>query len=332
MNYIGSKHKLSTFITTEIHRVVGDLSKKSFAELFGGTGAVARKLKCRVKEISINDLEDYAFVLLRHYIGNTKKQNATKWIQQLNEAPPRKGFIYNNYCAGSGSGRNYFTDDNGMKIDAARLTIEQWMIKKKISADLYYLLLASLIESADTIANTASVYGAYLKYIKKSASRPLQIKMAEYEVCKTKTRVYREDANILIKKISGDILYLDPPYNQRQYGANYHLLNTIAVNDRFIPKGKTGLRPEYSRSAYCSRNQVAEAFDALLATADFEYIFISYNNEGLMNEKTLEKICKQYGSYQLIKKRYQRFRADKAEARNHKATHTEEHLHVLIKK
>ncbi len=308
------------------------MQNKTYAEPFGGTGAVARVLKDRFKKMIVNDAEAYAYVLLRHYIGNTKFIDSREKIQDLNRLTPVQGFIYKNYCAGSGSGRNYFTDNNGMKIDIMRLQIEKWKETVKVSEDEYYLLLASLLECADALANTASVYGAFLKQIKKSASASLHLTDAPYIVCKTKTEVYQEDANRLIKKIKGDVLYLDPPYNQRQYGANYHLLNTIALYDNFVPQGKTGLRPEYSRSAYCSRTQVYAAFDELLFNADFEFIFISYNNEGLLDEDALKKICEQYGSYRLIKKPYQRFRADKADARQHKASSTEEHLHVLIKK
>ena len=64
----------------------------------------------------------------------------------------------------------------------------------------------------------------------------------------------------LIKEIEGDILYLDPPYNARQYGANYHLLNTIAKYDSFSTKGKTGLR-DYQKSKYCSKPEVLKTFE-----------------------------------------------------------------------
>ncbi|MBU6204612.1 MAG: DNA adenine methylase [Bacteroidetes bacterium] len=332
MNYIGSKYKLSSFIVDEITRIAVPLERAVFAELFGGTGAVARRIKTKAKEIIVNDTEAYAYALLRHYIGNTKILEAHEFIERLNALQPIEGFIFNNYCAGSGSGRNYFTDWNGKKIDVMRSAIERWKENNSLTEDMYYFLLASLIECADALANTASVYGAYLKHIKMSAAKPMVLRAALHETSRARTQVYQEDANKLIKQIKGDILYLDPPYNHRQYGANYHLLNTIALNDTFEPKGKTGLRPDYNRSAYCSRSQVAEAFDHILSQADFEFIFISYNNEGLLDETALKKICNQYGSYQLIRKSYQRFRADKQNARNHIASRTEEHLHVLIKK
>lgn len=102
------------------------------------------------------------------------------------------------------------------------------------------------------VANTASVYGAFLKKLKKSASKRLVLEPAFFELNDNKHLAFNENANELIKKIDGDILYLDPPYNHREYGANYHLLNTIAFYDDFKLKGKTGLR-EYTKSAWCKK-------------------------------------------------------------------------------
>ena len=53
-------------------------------------------------------------------------------------------------------------------------------------------------------------------------------------------------ASELIGKIYGDILYLYPLYNHREYGANYHLLNTITL---------TGLR-NYAKLAWCKKKMV----------------------------------------------------------------------------
>jgi modification methylase nlaIII len=190
--------------------------------------------------------------------------------------------------------------------------------------------LASLIESADKVANTASVYGAFLKNIKTSALKPFILEAAKFEISDNIHDVYQLDANKLIRKIDGDILYLDPPYNARQYGANYHLLNTIALYDKFTPKGKTGLR-NYLRSKYCSKNYVATEFENLIKNANFKYIFLSYNNEGLMDEQKIREILLKYGKYDLVKKEYQRFKADKSENRKHKASSTFEYLHFIEK-
>lgn len=214
-----------------------------------------------------------------------------------------------------------------MKIDAIRQKIAEWKNSKKISKDEFYFLLATLLESADRVANTASVYGAFLKNLKNSAKKPLILTRANFTLNSNSHEVYNDDANELIKHINGDILYLDPPYNARQYGANYHLLNTIALYDEFILKGKTGLR-EYKKSLYCSKNSVLSEFEALIKNANFRYIFLSYNNEGLMSLDEIKSVLK-FGKYSLKTKEYSRFKADSK--RFNKADKTYEYLHILIK-
>jgi adenine-specific DNA-methyltransferase len=331
MNYIGSKNRLANFLFTTITSVTGDLANKTFCDLFAGTGIVGRTFKPHVGKIIANDIEFYSYVLNRNYIKNTESLKAETYIETLNKLKGKNGFIFQNYAQGGSEDRMYFTEGNGQKIDAIRQQIEAWKTSGEITEDGYYFLLASLLESADKVANTASVYGAYLKKIKKSAANELVLKPASFLKTKTRHEVFQEDANTLIKKIKGDILYLDPPYNARQYGANYHLLNTIAKYDTFVPKGKTGLRT-YFKSDYCKKGEVLKSFIELLENANFKYIFLSYNNEGLMSQKAVENAMKQFGNYSLATQKYQRFKADKTENRNHKAAETFEFLHILEKK
>lgn len=331
MNYIGSKHKLSSFLLTSIKEVVGtNLSQLIFCDLFAGTGIVGRNFKPLVKQVIANDIEYYSYVLNRNYIGNHKNFNYQKKIEILNNLEGVKGFIFENYAENGSAGRLYFSEKNGKKIDAIRLQIEHWKQTKKISKNAYFFYLASLIESADKVANTASVYGAYLKKIKKSAQKTLLLEPAIFETTINSQKVYNTNSNELIKKIKGDILYLDPPYNARQYGSNYHLLNTIAKYDVFSPVGKTGLR-NYFKSSYCKKNEVLKSFEDLIKMANFNYIFLSYNNEGLMSENEIKNIMAKYGKYSLKTTKYQRFKADKTKNRNHKATETVEFLHILEK-
>jgi adenine-specific DNA-methyltransferase len=269
--------------------------------------------------------------LNKNYIENHFPiKNKEDYLSELNNLKPKKGFIYKNYCKEGHGERQYFSDYNGKKIDAIRIQIESWKKEKKIDDNLYFYLLTCLLESSDKVANTASVYGAYLKHLKKSAQKEIQLTSAEFSLSKVKSDVYNMDSNLLIKQIEGDILYLDPPYNSRQYGANYHLLNTIALYDKFIPKGKTGLR-EYHKSKYCSKNLVKDEFEELIKNANFKYVFLSYNNEGLLSKNEVETIMSKYGHYDQVSTTYQRFKADKDENRNHTANKTEEYLHILEK-
>jgi adenine-specific DNA-methyltransferase len=331
VNYIGSKHKLSSFLKDAIINTVGnDLSNLVFCDLFAGTGSVGRTFKPLVKQIIANDVEFYSYVLNRNYIGNHQELMFEEHLSFLNNLKESEGFVFHNYSENGKEGRLYFSAANGKKIDAIRQQIENWKKSKEISEDHYYFLLASLIESADKVANTASVYGAYLKQLKKSAQKELILKPALFTQNSNKHQVFNADSNALIKEIKGDILYLDPPYNERQYGSNYHLLNTIAKYDSFVPQGKTGLR-NYYRSDYCKKNEVKNSFEELIKNANFKYIFLSYNNEGLMTEEEVKSVMSAYGKYSLKTTNYQRFKADKTENRNHKATSTVEYLHILEK-
>ena len=332
MNYIGSKLKLcQSFLPSVIKSVCGeDLSQKVFCDIFAGTGIVGRTFKTQVKKIISNDAEFYSYVLNKNYIGNHKSiEKAEEFISELNSLPlASDGFVYKNYCLGGSGERQYFSDENGKKIDAIRTKIEEWKTGGKIASNEYYFLLCSLLESADKVANTASVYGAFLKKLKKSAQKQMTLEGATFETNDNEHEVFNKDANELIKEISGDILYLDPPYNSRQYGANYHMLNTIAEYKPFVPQGKTGLR-KYSRSKYCSASTVKDEFEELIKNAQFKYIFLSYNNEGLMSCDDVKKIMSEYGKYDLAQTEYQRFKADAN--RFNKADSTVEYLNILEK-
>jgi adenine-specific DNA-methyltransferase len=353
MNYIGSKHTLLSFLDESINQIV-DKDCTVFCDLFAGTGAVGAFFKKKGYKIISNDIQHYSYVLNKQYIGNHKVLSFTNLyvvlpdLQEIDEHKRKdfvceylsriigeKGFIFNNYCPSGTSNsqfsRMYFTDFNGKKCDAIRTEIENWFSKKYINENEYYYLLATLIENIDKLANTASVYGAYLKQFKKSAQKELMLNPIELIINDSDHEVYCEDINVLIKKIKGDILYLDPPYNQRQYATNYHILETISKYDNPEIFGKTGLR-EYSKqkSLFCQKGKVLSAFSDLILNADMRYIFLSYNNEGIMSHNEIKEIMSKRGKYGYFIKDYSRFKADKTENRNHIADKTTEYLHYVI--
>ena len=353
MNYIGSKLSLLEFLEESINKVV-DKDCSTFCDLFAGTGIVGRYFKKKGYKIIANDIQYYSYVLNRHYIGNHKElrfSNLTREIPELKNIElankkdfvcnylsnirGAKGFIYNNYCISGTKNkdgeRQYFSDENGMRCDAIRQKIEQWKTEKLISDNEYYFLIASLLESIDKYANTASVYGAFLKKLKKTAQNSLILKPAQLLINDQDHEVFNENINNVLEKVSGDILYLDPPYNQRQYATNYHLLETIAKYDNPEIHGKTGLRDyQNQKSLYCSKSNVRKEFGDLISRAKVKYIFLSYNNEGLMTMNDIKEIMSLRGKYGYFKKEYNRFRADKLENRNHKASKTIEYLHYVV--
>lgn len=324
MNYIGSKQKLAPWIREVIIKEYGNnIQEAIFADIFAGTGQIARNFKKDVKKVITNDLESYSFILNSHYIGNTKE------IEKFNiQEVLKEGIVFNNFSEGGEIPRKYFTIENAKLIDGIRVQIKEQFEQEKITLEQYYWAMASLIEAADSVANTASIYGAFLKEYKKTAIKKINFKWVPYEITNQKNEIYQMDANELIKIISGDILYLDPPYNARQYGANYHVLNKIVDYKEFKSEKITGLT-EYNKSDYCKKDKVFLTFENLISEAQFKYIFISYNNEGLMPEKDFENILKKYGEYSLYKKEYKRFKADSN--RPNQVPNTFEHLHVLKK-
>lgn len=333
MNYIGSKYSLLDFLHDTIQKVTGFMDGESyvFADLFAGTGVVGAYYRKLGSQVISNDLQYYSYVLNKHFIENTLavRQDLFDYFNSLSGID---GFVYKNYCAGSGSARNYFTDKNGKKCDAIRTELERMFKDGEIDGNTYFYYLASLVNSIDKVANTASVYGAFLKKIKKSAAKDFILEPLPI-IEGTVGKVYNDDVNELIKTISGDVLYLDPPYNERQYCSNYHLLETIAKYDNPKIKGVTGLR-DYSKqkSAFCSSRTVEQVFDDLIRNAKFKYIFLSYNNEGLMSFDKIKEIMSEYGDYSVYEKDYRRFKADKDENRNITSNKTTEYLHCLVKK
>ncbi len=343
MNYIGSKYSLIDFLQSSISKILEknyesrNPSEMILADLFAGTGVVSGSFKQSGYSIIANDIQYYSYVITKHMIennGNLNKDRCHTLIWELNNIEGVEGFIYNNYCFEGTEGqefrRMYFTDYNAKKCDAIRIAIEEKYNKNEITENEYFFLLGSLINSIDKYANTASVYGAYLKKLKKSALKEMQLEPLPIMPGKVKCSVYNSDICDLIKHISGDVLYLDPPYNARQYCTNYHILETIARYDNPVIHGKTGLREYLSqKSVFCIKSKVEKAMDELIKNAKFKYIFLSYNNEGLLSRETIEKIMKKYGKYDLFIKAHRRFKADNA--RETKSNVTTEYLHCLVK-
>lgn len=337
MNYIGSKHSIIDFVETSIL----DFTKeegKIFCDIFAGTGVVATRFKKAGYDVIANDMQYYSYVLNKHYVENNKeitfkglkKLGIKDVFIYLNKLDNYRGFIYNNYTIEGSNERQYFTEYNAIKIDSIREQIEKWYKKGNIIDNEYYYLISCLLEAADKVANTASVYEAFLKKVKRSAQNELILKPLPCIINpKTYNKVYIEDSNELIKNISGDILYLDPPYNSRKYSSNYHILETIAYGDYPMIKGKTGVRTDNIKSDYNSVQKVVAAFEDLIKNAQFKYIFLSYNDEGIMSLDQIEQIMKKYGKYKRYERNHKRYKANKDKETTKKTTI--EYLHALKK-
>jgi adenine-specific DNA-methyltransferase len=263
----------------------------------------------------------------------TRRMPLLRVIGWLNKLPGvGDGFIYNNFCMGGTCldefQRNYFSDENGKRCDAIRNCLDRWRDHALVTADEYFLLLASLLDALDRVANTASVYGAFLKHLKPVARKPITLTCPGVIESSHSHTVYCMDANVLVGQVECDVLYLDPPYNRRQYATNYHLLETVAMGDNPELSGKTGLRPyEHQRSKYCLKQEVEGAFSDLVRRARARHIILSYNNEGFLSASEIERIFSTRGRVEVQKLAYRRFRADKDGAnRKYAADQVSEYL------
>lgn len=329
MNYIGSKFRLIGFIE-DVFKQETNGSENRIIDLFAGTSTVGKHFKRLGYEVVANDLQYYSYVLGRHYIENNRQDDLNyQYFEEFNRLGLVEGFIYRNYAQGSGSQRNYFTDVNAKKIDTIRQYIEELYQTNKIDEDNYFFYLASLLESADKRANTASVYGAFLKHIKKTASEELYVTPCEVINSSHYTKMFNGDANELITQIEGDVLYLDPPYNTRQYSTNYHLLETIARYDDPRIHGKTGLRSDddHLKSDYAKKKEAFTALEGLIRRSNVPLILMSYNSEGIIGIDQIEKLFSEYGTYKQYKKAYPKFKSNVKQ----KNEELYEYIHVLRK-
>jgi adenine-specific DNA-methyltransferase len=375
MNYIGSKFSLLPDIKRVID-AAGVPPSGIALDLFAGTGVVAQLLKKRGHVAYANDWQYYSYLtcvaFLEHNqipqfhalladkywgariqdcpllpslpvcLARTSKPTisrspAAQLLSYLSQIPGKSGIFCQTYCEGGDCGRLYFSKDNGARIQAIRDQVGIWSQQHLLDDRECAWIIASLLEGADRVANTASVYGAYLKHLKQSAKKPLQLYSpvpVSSDHPETGHRAFCENSEQLLHALKDTrlrLVYIDPPYNSRQYNANYHILETIARwdLDQLQPRGVTGLRKSgENRSDYCRKPKVLAAFRRLLGAINADYVLFSYSNEGLVSRHELEAMfCDHCSTVRFEEIPYRRFRADSdGEGRVYRGDSTLEYL------
>jgi len=322
LNFIGSKLSVLEFIYNTIIRTIdGKLENHSFLDIMAGTTVVAQRMyECN--GVIANDIELFSYVLANNYIGLSldadTQQECVDIINQLNNLKPLRGYITNTYSPLGG--KMYYTEHNAMKLDAACVYARRYEGHR-----LYYFVVASILESADRVANVACNYESYLKQFKSSAVKPIEFLPALPLSHVTNGKVYRLDALELTKFVSADIVYIDPPYNRRQYGSMYRVLNTIAkcCSTRYQDYSSDN----YIRSQLCYKSNAARYLNELLKRLKCRYVFMSYNDEGILSLNEIKKMFSKHGVYDrytYVKRRFNSH-SDK------RTSSVAEYLHVLIK-
>jgi len=318
IRYIGSKRKLVETYLDIIKTCINknNINDVIFADLFSGSGqlsfALSKTAFC--KKVVSNDIEYYAYVINYALLNCTYTKKIQGIIDDLNNLADistnvGEQLVFRNYA----NERQYFFPDNARRIDVMRTEIGKMLEQKKITTNEHAFLNASIIVSADRISNTAGVYTSYLKYMRKESQRKMILIPLHTENKKENQHaVHNTSAENLIDNYV--VAYLDPPYNNRQYGACYFPLNFIAQYDENIKvEGKTGLLP-YKKSDFCSKQKVKNSFIALfnqMIKCGAKLVFISYSNEGLLTADKLKEICDKFGETEIIETKHRRFQNKK---------------------
>ena len=315
--YIGCKQKLVDWIFDIIQHETKNIHTAT--DIFAGTGVVAKKMLSLYNKVIIND-----FLLSNNQIykaffknGEWNKEKILKKIELYNSL--ETAILEDNYFSINYGGK-YFDYDMSKKIGWIREDIEK--SKSELTEKEYAILLATLIYNIDKHANTLGHFEAYIKKpIKKSELKLRLIDVKEFE----NLTIYREDSNKLAKEIKSDLVYIDPPYNSRQYCRFYHVYENLVKWDKPILSGVAMKPPAENMSKYCT-SKAPEAFSDLVKNLDAKYLAVSYNNtynsksgssKNKIELEEIEEILNEKGETKKFAKDYRFFNAGKSDLENH---------------
>ena len=318
--YLGGKQKLLPFIERVINEECGEWD--TFIDIFAGTGVVGYHFNSTSKSIILNDLLYSNYLAYLTWFGHEsiRKKKLTQIINHFNE----KLLLKENYVSRT-FGDTFFTMENALKIGYAREKIEE--LDNELNQREKAILLTSLIYAMDKIANTCGHYDAYRE--KLDTTQSIKFLVPDVPTVNTNKNniIFKENANELITKISGDILYIDPPYNSRQYGDTYHVLENIAEWQMPEVTGKARKMVDRShlKSDYCTV-KAPKAFDELIQHADVRYIIVSFNNmaekgNGRSNAKISDQdiisSLQKRGEVKVFSQNFKHFTTGKRDIENH---------------
>lgn len=321
MKYIGNKCRIIGFIEDCLKDFKVEYKNVKVYDLFSGTGSVSEFfLKNNCKVLSCDNMnyaiaeqyrrlffrEEPEFNEIKELIGYEKLDDILKY---LNSLEGKKGYFFDNFCEEGGYKRKFFSSSNAKKIDAIRNKIDEW--KDILPSDKYNFLVGILMNSADFVSNTAGTYGAYLKIWRSMALKEMKLEKPEF-IHSGEIKMYTCDViNFVKNQDKADIVYLDPPYNTRQYPAYFSVLESIVVNDNQKLNGKTGLRNyENQKSKFSIKKYVKEEFIELIDSIKSNYIVMSYSTEGILDSDFIMETLNKKGKTKMYNTLYRRFKTN----------------------
>ncbi len=264
--------------------------------------------------VQSNDVELYSSIITRAMTTSVYTPRCREILDALNAEPGSVvGYMTTHYSPHNGNERMFFTEETAKRLDSIRQKIED--LKPTVSEQEYAFLLASLLVSADNVSNVPAVYGCYLKHFKPRALKPFQMIPVHTSTVPPAEGSRTTHQNVLDANIEADLVYLDPPYNERQYSKNYFPLNILAKTPEVLLtepplKGKTGIPTDCFLSPFCRKGApVEEAFERLFQTLRAEWILVSYSSEGLVSKDKMISLMEKYGTVTVVEREYKRFKS-----------------------
>ena len=303
MRYLGNKTRMLENINSVI--LDNNITEGIFCDLFAGSGSVGDYFKERFQIIS-NDYLHSLSIVNKAKLENKDIPSFKDFIKKYGIDPftyfnnkiyisDSQFFITNNYSPKGN--RQFFTEKNATKIDGIRIETEKLYKDFIIDLKERNFLIASLIESVMGVSNTTGTYEAYLKNwdnraLKEFELQPINIRKANKIFNNT---IYNKYSNELLRKIAGDVLYIDPPYTVTDYNSAYHVLESISKYDYPTIGGITGRRKEITKkSKYTKKKQALINFEDLFRQANFNHILVSYSTQGLVSVDELVDLAKKF--------------------------------------
>lgn len=316
--YIGSKTKLLDWIFDTISQETRDVH--TFCDIFAGTGVVAERALAEYDHVILNDLLYSNNIIYKAFFGKGEcnKEKLCGIITGYNSIDPSK--LKENYFSTNYGGK-FFEHCEAKRIGYIRQDIENR--KDYLSEKEYNILLATLIYNIDKIANTLGHFEAYIR--KPIEHKQLILKLIDAK-CFANLEIYREDSNQLARRVHTDIVYIDPPYNSRQYSRFYHVYETLVKWDMPELHGVAMKPVPENMSEYCSK-RAAVAMRDLVTNIDTRYIVVSYNNtysskssssENKIQLEELTQILSDLGPTKRFEHGHKAYNAGKTDFKNHK--------------
>lgn len=319
--YLGAKTRLLDFLEQVLHSEVGPF--ESFADLFAGTGVVAHRFNRPDVRVTAVDLLRLNEVALRTFLCTTRLE--TTRLELLLQALESLPFESEQYFS-SHYGERFFSRADAQRLGAMRDQVQRWRMHGEISEGEEALLLTSLLYAADRIAHTCGHYDAYRLSGKRLTGIQLARPLVEVEANRG-NQVWRGDANLWAAQLEAEVVYLDPPYNSRQYSDTYHLLENLICWEKPPVFGKAGkMNRAHLKSRYCSATHAPRAMQELVSSLRCRVIVVSYNNmahkghvrsNACLSDEHLREILATRGKVEVFEQPFQPFNAGKAQIEAH---------------